>query len=126
MKTKPYLLAAAVAVTTDAAAYIQLPKDGFLVAIRMTGNLEAPGTAIGIWQVSFNTSMANTNDYQGIVMNVNFHRTQVTAVGIVPDDWNQGQSGIAIPVRAGDRLYLHYAGSAVNTTCQVHLYIDEK
>jgi hypothetical protein len=127
MTTKSYFMLGSVAATTNAAAMIQIPRPGWIVALLMSGFLTlGAGASQGVWQLTLNVQVYSiANDSQGILSAVNKNWTWGTSVGWIECDFNVPLSGIAVPVVAGDRLYLHYNGSSIVTACQAILHISD-
>jgi hypothetical protein len=121
MNTKTYVLAVGLAATTNAAAQVQFPRAGHIVAVQMvTTRLPSGGASESTaWQVSTQSTFNQANDAQGIVFGLIQAFTTATAVGLMEISKEANISGLAIPIQSGDRLYLHAILNGASTSTAV-------
>lgn len=129
MITKVRKLYASGTSTTNAAAQIDILRDGIihglLFSVRMATTTDGSSAR---WELSFaSTSQLATNDTVGPIASVALTYEIATSGGmdlakVVPI------TGLAIPVRSGDRLYIHslVTGTLTSNDCNVYVYCGEK
>lgn len=126
MRTKVYKLYANTATSSNAAASIIVQRDGYIHAI--AGNMAADNTADGssfLAELSTQSvSQATTNDTLGVLFALReYHNSG--AAGTFLSGKSSSVSGLAIPVKAGDRLYLNTSQTAVNLYTEFFVYVAE-
>lgn len=123
-----YKLYSASTSTTNAAANIQIARKGRIRAILWAKQATLTTTgAVHSGELSFgSTSQQATNDTIGPISQCSVS-LQFTTSGAYMASQNVHQSGLDIPVNAGDRLYLNdvVAGTCSGHTSNVYLYVSE-
>lgn len=126
MKTRAYKLYAATTTATNAAASFIVQRDGFIHGFH--GSMVIDATADNHYcyaEVSNQSvSQATTNDTLGPMFELREYHN-VGAAGVVASGQNSGISGLSIPVKAGDRIYLNILSSACNGFTTIFVYIAE-
>jgi len=128
MKTKAYHLAAVCAALTNAAAFITVPRDGYIVAATLI-----VGTASVVDLSSYTGELSTvgvighaTNDSQGGFLTCTLGPFKVTtAVGSDLRSAFTSIAGIAIPVKAGDRVYLNTDQWPQSAAYSAYVHISE-
>lgn len=120
MVTKVYKLYASTAASAAASLIIQ--RRGSITAIKWSAILDSTADNNNIdVELSFTpTGQLSTNDTVGPIDQVKLINN-VGAAGSTQFGINQVTNGLAIPVNAGDRLYLNAAGTAGSITCFVYV-----
>jgi len=126
MKTRTYKLYGASTTSANALASVIIQRDGYISAIHGSIVMDAVADAHYIYaELSFvNVSQVATNDTLGPIFELREY-LDVAANGATVSGQNSGISGIAIPVKAGDRLYLNITSSACNGFESFFVYVAE-
>jgi hypothetical protein len=128
MKTRCYNLVAVSAITANAIAYITVQRDGFVVAAELT---VATNSQVNSYAWSAELSVvaqfgSATNDSLGPFLFVCYGPIiNNSAVGVDAQSSRATVSGIAIQVRAGDRVYINTSQSAASATFTGKVHISE-
>lgn len=117
--------------TTDAAAQLDIPEDGDIVAIHgemVASDLDTDADRIEAELSFLSTSQFTTNDARGSIAALRLMGTVETLVGVAtPRAALDIALGDGIPVAAGERLYIHVSASAgVNPRISFHVYIAHR
>jgi hypothetical protein len=126
MKTICFSLLAVVATSTNAACYVTMPRPGFIVAWDMSISATTV-VASSVFSGELSTQPvfgSATHDSQGSFGFVSLGPLiQYTAVGVLPQSSRGYGTGIAIPVLAGDRIYINtnQSGVSASFTAKVHV-----
>lgn len=121
------------AADTDAAAVIDLPDDGELLAVTFDCRAILPNAAdseFAAYEVSFgSTSAFTSNDARQVIASMIISNDFTSAVGGTRSDKSMRYSFEGgLEVFAGERIYLHVAVGAGgdNAVCRVHLLFKFK
>lgn len=108
--TRQYKLFGAFTTTASAICSITVPRDGILTSIQWSAYGVAPADATGRELIELSTasvSTANTNDTPGNSISSFAISSSVASVAVAR---NTFVAGLAQPLVAGDKLYLHVLG----------------
>lgn len=121
-RTRAYrLLAAAITVTADAVASIQIPQNGVITGWAWSGHTAADDGIVLVELASTSVSTIGQNDTPGTSYDVVELTQLVSGAGGAANGF---VAGVQIPVTAGDKLYLHaFAGSGANAAARFTVYI---
>lgn len=112
MASKCYKLSTTVVVSGAAAAVITITRSGYITAVNWASSILAGAATTGqvIYQLALNqsTSSISTNDTPGTDISTLSVPLSISAGA---NGANRSDSGFAIPVQAGDKLYIHAYGS---------------
>lgn len=126
VKTKTYKLYAASTTSANALASVIIQRDGYIHGI--SGQMHIDNVVDNhyvIAELSFNSvAQATTNDTIGPICEMReFHN--VGAAGSFRSGTGLSLGGLGIPVKAGDRLYLHTTSTVVNSYISYYVYVAE-
>jgi len=120
-----YKLAASVSATTEAAASLDVRRDGVLTAISLrmsVSGADALGDG-GSAEVSFSSvSGMGVNDTLNSFAHVRTVQSFLTTGGAAVED-RQETGGLNIAVAGGERIYLHVGVAAAPSTVIVNCYL---
>lgn len=112
----------------DAVASLDIQFDGEIVGYSMFGHGDdLLSDEVSSAEVSFlSTSSFTSNDARGVIACHGIKHTFTTS-GAGTQSYNVAQSGLSIPVVAGERMYLHLNGVAAKThTASCILYVADQ
>lgn len=125
MKTKVYKLYGTTAVNANALAQVIIQRDGYIHGI--LGNVTLNSGTTGHYvnaELSFQSvAQTNTNDTNGPFFEISLW-VFTGAAGCVQNSRSEAISGLAIPVKAGDRLYLNVQAAA-SSNINAYIYVAE-
>lgn len=125
-KTKTYKLYGTAAASTNALASLIIQRDGYIHAL--AGSLSFSSSTNGHYafvELSFtNTAQTVTNDTVGPIFELDAWVAS-GAAGTLQGTKEKTISGLAIPVKAGDRLYLNTNQSAAALHANFYIHVAE-
>lgn len=127
MRTRVYKLYGSVSATTNAAAQITVQRPGIISAILFSGRVDGLTNDTAVyWELAFgSTSQIAVNDTQGSLAECSYYINTLTS-GIIDGAIQSLVNGIAIPVAAGDRLYLNaVVVGSLDSRLSAFLYVAE-
>lgn len=125
-KTKVYKIYGSAAASTNSLASIIIQRDGYIHGLH--ASLSAISEVNGHYfnaELSFSSvSQSTTNDTIGPIFGLELRIVNASNGNFV-NNRLASISGLAIPVKAGDRLYLNTAQSASTCYCTFYVYVAE-
>lgn len=113
---------------SDAVAQLDVQFDGTIVAWSMSARCSGMGTDGDNYNVEVSFLSANmiaSNDARGVIA-VGRKQLSLTTSGAYDASLNQSLAGLRIPVVAGERIYMHYTGTAGNAcVMDCILYVED-
>jgi hypothetical protein len=127
MKSTILSLFASASASTNAAAFLQITRDGWLTGWHI--NASSPTVTNGnayAWELSMTqVFQSGTNDAQGTLDIVRIGPIiNASAVGFGQISNDSHVTGVAVPVKNGDRIYLNYQGTSASTDCYAKVYLS--
>lgn len=108
MASKIYKLSTQTIASGSAAATVTITQSGYITGATWGGYVTAGAAATGVfgYELALNssTSTISTNDTPGSSLDTAIISCNVASV---PQSVNKDSVGMSVPVRAGDKLYLH-------------------
>lgn len=121
------LYAAGTGGTEDGAAQLDVQFDGEINAIfgQMSADLDADQEFCAAELSFISTNSLTNNDTRGSLFTLR-GQCSVGAAGMVINDTNSGVGGLAIPVTAGERIWLHLSATAgVTSSTTIYIYVAD-